>query len=352
MTVIFEKDGNLSFENDNKALNANDVLWHRLNVRFDDTVRPTVAEEVTAVFQNRTTSPTDVTNETLLFDSDDGTWSAFIPQAIVKQAKTWYMQILVRRYATEGMSYVQRGSNFASFTVENGALLADGGPVTVTTVKGLYDAAAAKATEASESAEAAANSASAVAITLEDMKKTIVVHIGQDENGGNVYKLRFGNGEESSEFTAPRGLQGIQGIVGPIGPQGEQGIQGVQGVQGPRGETGKPFGIAKTYPSVAEMNAGYATDGVEAGSFVMIDTGNVDDEDNAKLYYKSETAYTYITDLSGAQGIQGPQGIQGEQGPQGIQGEQGPRGIQGEQGPQGVQGIQGPMGEISIISLI
>ena len=68
---------------------------------------------------------------------------------------------------------------------------------------------------------------------------------------------------------------------------------------------GKGFIIDITYSSVEDMNAGFATDGVRLYGFAIIDTGNVEDEDNAKLYIKTETAYKYLTDLSGAQGIQG-----------------------------------------------
>ena len=68
------------------------------------------------------------------------------------------------------------------------------------------------------------------------------------------------------------------------------------------------------YASVAEMNDGYATDEVAKGQFVMITTGDVNDEDNAKLYVKGETQYDFITDLSSADGIQGPQGEAGSAG--------------------------------------
>ena len=71
------------------------------------------------------------------------------------------------------------------------------------------------------------------------------------------------------------------------------------------------------------MNAGFATDGVKEGQFVMIDTGNVNGADNAKLYVKGKTAYTYITDLSGATGMTGPQGQRGETGPAGRDGAKG-----------------------------
>ena len=61
----------------------------------------------------------------------------------------------------------------------------------------------------------------------------------------------------------------------------------------------------------------------------MIDTGSVEDADTGKLYCKSSSAYTFIVDLSGACGIQGPKGAIGRQ---------------GIQGPQGIQGIQGTEG--------
>ena len=72
----------------------------------------------------------------------------------------------------------------------------------------------------------------------------------------------------------------FSGIKGNQGVQGDTGSQGPQGPQGPKGD---PFTISKVYDSVAAMNAGYATDGVPIGGFVLIDTGNVEDEDNAKL---------------------------------------------------------------------
>lgn len=115
----------------------------------------------------------------------------------------------------------------------------------------------------------------------------------------------------------------IKGPVGQQGVQGEQGVQGIQGIQGVQGEKGEPFSIAKVYSSVDEMNADYHNNDVSIGQFVVIDTGNVEDEDNAKLFIKGQTSYTFITDLSGAQGIQGPPGTQGEQGIEGPSGQNG-----------------------------
>ena len=148
---------------------------------------------------------------------------------------------------------------------------------------------------------------------------------------------KFDSGDLKGEKGDP-GAQGPQGETGPQGPKGDQGIQGVKGDKGDKGDTGDPFTIAKTYESISAMNAGYTTDGVKVGQFVIIDTGNVEDEDNAKLYLKGSTAYNYIGDLSGATGMTGPQGPKGDTG---ATGEQGPR---GEQGIQGVKGDKGDTG--------
>ena len=163
---------------------------------------------------------------------------------------------------------------------------------------------------------------------------------------------------------------------------------------------GDAFVIVKTYPSIQAMQDDYNNPEVKTGQFVMIDTGDVENEEDSRLYLKGDTEWKFISDLSGAQGIQGlsayqvavqhgfegtedewlislkgekgetgpkgdkgdtgekgatgergPQGLQGERGLQGVQGEKGEPGIQGpvgpkgEQGEQGIQGIQGPQGE-------
>lgn len=163
---------------------------------------------------------------------------------------------------------------------------------------------------------------------------------------------------------------------------------------------GDAFTIVKTYSSVQAMENDYNNPEVKTGQFVMIDTGDVENEEDSRLYLKGDTEWKFISDLSGAQGIQGlsayqvavqhgfegteaewlislkgekgetgpkgdkgdtgekgatgergPQGLQGERGLQGVQGEKGEQGIQGpvgpkgEQGEQGIQGIQGPQGE-------
>lgn len=82
-------------------------------------------------------------------------------------------------------------------------------------------------------------------------------------------------------------------------------------ITGPQGETGKAFSIYKTYPTIEAMNADAAN--VPEGSFVLI-TSTEDDPDNAKLYVKATDAFSYLTDMSGAQGIQGEPGKDGAPG--------------------------------------
>ena len=74
------------------------------------------------------------------------------------------------------------------------------------------------------------------------------------------------------------------------------------------GAAGKDFRIAKTYTSVAAMKADFSGTSVKTYEFAMIDTGSVQDTDTGKLYCKGTTEWTYIGDLSGAQGIKGETG--------------------------------------------
>ena len=68
---------------------------------------------------------------------------------------------------------------------------------------------------------------------------------------------------------------------------------------------GKSFKIAKVYSSVSEMVNDYNTADVEVGEFVWINTSNVNDPDDSKLYLKTDTEWQLVGDLSGNQGIQG-----------------------------------------------
>lgn len=133
---------------------------------------------------------------------------------------------------------------------------------------------------------------------------------------------------------------------------------------------GDAFTIVKTYPSIQAMQDDYNNPEVKTGQFVMIDTGNVENEEDSRLYLKGNTEWKFISDLSGAQGIQGLsayqvavqhgfegtedewlislKGEKGETGPKGDKGDTGEKGATGERGPQGLQGergLQGPKGD-------
>lgn len=84
----------------------------------------------------------------------------------------------------------------------------------------------------------------------------------------------------------------LQGATGPVGPQGEA------------------FQIKKTYATIQLMIADY--DNMNINDYVMI-SGNIEQEDNAKLFVKTEVEdptyrWQYLADFSGASGIAGPQG--------------------------------------------
>lgn len=68
---------------------------------------------------------------------------------------------------------------------------------------------------------------------------------------------------------------------------------------------GDAFTIVKTYPSIQAMEDDYNNPEVKTGQFVMIDTGDVENEEDSRLYLKGDTEWKFISDLSGAQGIQG-----------------------------------------------
>lgn len=68
---------------------------------------------------------------------------------------------------------------------------------------------------------------------------------------------------------------------------------------------GDAFTYKKEYPSVAAMEADWGTADVKLGEYVLINTGNVEDPDDAKVYLKIQEGWKFIVDLSGMQGIQG-----------------------------------------------
>lgn len=108
---------------------------------------------------------------------------------------------------------------------------------------------------------------------------------------------------------------------------------------------GDAFTIVKTYPSIQAMEDDYNNPEVKTGQFVMIDTGNVENEEDSRLYLKGDTEWKFISDLSGAQGIQGlsayqvavQHGFEGTEAEwlislKGEKGETGPKGDKGDTG--------------------
>lgn len=74
---------------------------------------------------------------------------------------------------------------------------------------------------------------------------------------------------------------------------------------------GEPFRVETSFPSIDEMKNLGAQEAYD-DKFVVIDTGNVNDEDNGKLYFingkfnaDDELRYEFIADLSGATGQTG-----------------------------------------------
>lgn len=152
---------------------------------------------------------------------------------------------------------------------------------------------------------------------------------------------------------------------------------------------GDAFTIRKTYPSIEAMNADVNNPDIIEGSFVLINTENVENPDNARLYVKVRNedatySYSFLVDMSGAIGFTGktpqfsvgtvskgvepvvslseagvdsngnpkfkinvvlPKGDKGDTGVQGPQGMPGAQGLQGLQGPKGDAGPQGPKGD-------
>lgn len=209
---------------------------------------------------------------------------------------------------------------------------------------------------------------------------------------GNPFTYSDFTPEQLAQLVGPQGKTGYyyipsvskEGIISwtnngnlsnpnPINIKGPQGDQGIQGEKGDKGDTGEPFRITKVYASIGDMNADYDNEEVNIGNFVIIETGNVDHPDNSKLYVKTNNGYSFITDLSGSQGITGPQGPKGEVGyyftpnvdsngllswvNNGNLSNPNPVNIRGPQGIQGPIGLKGDTGlsatiEIGVVDTI
>lgn len=171
-------------------------------------------------------------------------------------------------------------------------------------------------------------------------------HVTISDEGDGKLSLNFDlvsgkdgqNGEDGGVFIPSVSQEGViswiapegQGPIPPVSVKGETGAtftptvsvggeiswtndKGLenpdeQNIRGPKGEKGDPFTIYKVYNSKAEMDADYSNPDVPMGAFVCI-TNSVDQSENARLYVKGTQEYTFITDLSGATGMQGVPGV-------------------------------------------
>lgn len=68
---------------------------------------------------------------------------------------------------------------------------------------------------------------------------------------------------------------------------------------------GDAFSIKKVYPSISDMNADLDNPEIKEGDFVLINTNDVENPDNAQLYIRTETGFRFLVDMSGAIGFTG-----------------------------------------------
>ena len=143
---------------------------------------------------------------------------------------------------------------------------------------------------------------------------------------------------------------------------------------------GDAFSIKKVYPSIPDMNADLDNQEIKEGDFVLINTNDVEDPDNAQLYIRTETGFRFLVDMSGAIGFTGktpqfgigtvtkgddPVASLSEDGtdadgnpkyklnlvlPKGDKGDKGDTGDIGPIGPKGEKGDIGPKGEPFVYS--
>ena len=133
-----------------------------------------------------------------------------------------------------------------------------------------------------------------------------------NENSREEYITNLKDKVDDGEFNG-KSLEFVwQGTKLGIRLQGQQEYQFVDlvGAVGPIGPQGNPFQVKKTYATIDEMINDY--DNMQINDYVMI-SGNIEEEDNAKLFVKTENEtpvyrWQYLADFSGASGIQGPVG--------------------------------------------
>lgn len=157
--------------------------------------------------------------------------------------------------------------------------------------------AATKATDAASAANSAADTANAAASTAQSTAQAAAERADAAAGMATDAASKATDATSRTEAAiaaAKRQADAAQTLSDQIKSNADSGVY-----------NGKPFGIAKIYGSVAEMEADTAHAGVSTGDFVAI-VSDVEDEDNAKLYLRTDAGWSYIVDMSGATGIQGP----------------------------------------------
>lgn len=358
MRVIFNKETKLIDFVSGLNINANDVGWQTLEV---ECVPPLgIGESLWVVFFKGDAPEIDKveagTHDILLAQHGGSDYySEYFPTEVLASPGTWKFQLFARTFNSGEMA-TQYASEIETFYVSDKLKVDDANnPVNNYTVVEAYLGAL----EAKEQAEQLLQDANASITFTPNVESVETVEYGQP--AVVTIENRVGEGSQrflDFSFKIPEGKRGEQGPQGPTGPQGPQ---------GPQGPKGEGFKISKTYTSVEAMHNGYGTDDVPLYGLVLIDTGNVNDADNAKLFVKGDTEYTLLTDLSGTQGIKGEDGKDGKDGEDGksayqiwldngntgtetkfldsLKGKDGKDGVDGKDGKDGTDGVDGVNGK-------
>ena len=140
-----------------------------------------------------------------------------------------------------------------------------------------------------------------------------IIENGKDENGGNIYDIFRDDNKNIGTMVAPRGPRG-NGIINPeyvgLTENGdteyvlvlEDGTKTTEKIISPKGQNGTPFYFAKTYSSIADMEADFETDNVDFGEYVAISSESID---NGKLFEKTTEGFKFLFKMSGKDGVNG-----------------------------------------------
>ena len=328
MKVRFDRNTKIITFEDLDEMNANDTMYQTLDVDCALSIGETLWVTFKRPGIEKTYNSVDLqTHDVLLTQfADAGIVSMYFPEEIISNAGTWVFQLLIRTYSG-GTIAQEIASDEATFFIKDG-LSFDGenAPVNKHTVASLYEGAK----QAVRDAQAIVDNANAITTFNPVVEKTETLEAGEEVEvdvkmttgaDGKSRDLKFSFGipqgysayEVWAQQPANEGKDEnafLESLKGKSAYEVWKDIYGgsegdfFNALKGDPGDKGAGFSIARSYPSVAAMNAGHATDDVPLGGFVIIES-NVDDPDNAKLYYKGEHAYVYLTDMSGSQGIQG-----------------------------------------------